>query len=286
MTTVPVQPEQNEPVCRVAICAIARDEGPYLAEWAAYHHLIGFDPIVVYDHESGDDSAAVLESLDAAGIAERIAWSVPDHVKPQLAAHADGIGRLAGRADWVAFIDLDEFVVFERHESVQEFVEQFGALGSIALNWRMLGSAGHAERTPGLVIERFDRCAERGYRGNRQVKSLSRLDLVVGSGLHTPKLQGGRGCQTVLGETLPPVGGQTRAVSHSIARINHYFTRSRAEWDEKVARGKGGKSAISPRKRRTAEDFVANDRNEEAEPYLGTYAAAVRELLVNIGLEP
>ncbi|UGS35705.1 glycosyltransferase family 92 protein [Capillimicrobium parvum] len=270
---------------RVAICAIAKDEGPYIAEWAAYHHLIGFDPIVVYDHESRDDTAAVLERLHAAGLAERIPWSVAPDVKPQLAAHADGIARLAGRAEWIAFIDLDELLVFERHDSVQAFVEQFGALGSIAMNWKMLGSAGHEQRTPGLVIERFDRCAERSYRGNRQVKSLSRLDLVTGSGLHTPQLRGGRGGQTLLGETLAPVAGDTREISHSIARVNHYFTRSRAEWDEKMARGKGGKSAIDPRKQRNAEEFAIHDRNEEAELQIGAFAPDVRALLDDIGLE-
>ena len=54
---------------RVAICAIAKNEGPYLREWVAYHHLLGFDPIIVYDHESDDESPGALH-LEDRGVVE------------------------------------------------------------------------------------------------------------------------------------------------------------------------------------------------------------------------
>jgi hypothetical protein len=41
----------------LAICAIFRDEAPHIAEWVAYHLMIGFDHFVLYDNKSEDRGA-------------------------------------------------------------------------------------------------------------------------------------------------------------------------------------------------------------------------------------
>lgn len=45
------------------VCAIAKDEAPYLAEWVFHHHYFGFQSIVVYVNRTTDTSIKVLERL-------------------------------------------------------------------------------------------------------------------------------------------------------------------------------------------------------------------------------
>jgi hypothetical protein len=264
---------------RVAICAIAKNEGPYLKEWVAYHHLLGFDPILVYDHESTDDSDAVLARLAERELADPTPWSAPPDKKPQWLAYEDGLRRLRGQADWVALIDLDEFLVFPGHESVQHFLAEHEHLDAIAVNWKMFGSSGHERHEPGLVMERFTRCAPRKFSGNRSIKTLARVDAIVTPRVHTCHFRDGVRYQTVGGEEIPPGEGRSRTVSHDAIRINHYFTRSREEWQAKVARGRGAKPVDHPLKHRKESEFDRNDRNEEEDLVILERAPAVKALV-------
>lgn len=250
---------------RVAICAMAKNEGRYLEEWVVYHHLLGFAPIVVYNHESTDDSAAVLDSLAAEGLAAWVQWSAPPKKKPQWVAYEDAMVRLKGRTDWIAFIDLDEFFVLPRHETIQDFLREHGDRGAIAVNWKMFGSSGLEHHEPGLVIERFTGCAKRTFKGNHAVKTLARFDLVETPRVHTCHFALGTVYQTVLGEEIGFMVGTSDEVSHDIIRLNHYFTRSREEWTAKATRGRGAKPADHPKKHRTWDEFERNDRNEREE---------------------
>ncbi|MFG1358490.1 glycosyltransferase family 2 protein [Xanthobacter pseudotagetidis] len=48
---------------KIAICAIVRDEAPYVLEWVAHHRALGFDHIFVFDNESRDGTSELLDSL-------------------------------------------------------------------------------------------------------------------------------------------------------------------------------------------------------------------------------
>ena len=37
---------------KIAVCAIFKDEAPYLLEWLAFHRMIGVDLFVLYDNGS------------------------------------------------------------------------------------------------------------------------------------------------------------------------------------------------------------------------------------------
>jgi len=264
---------------RVAICAIARNESAYLPEWIGYHRLLGFDPIRVYSHESADDTEALLEHLAAQGLVEWTPWTAPPDKKPQWLAYEDGLERLRGRADWIALIDLDEFVVLSKHRTIQDFLAVYGHMEAIAVNWKMFGSAGLETHDPGLVIERFTRCAPRKFAGNKSIKTLARLDAIEVPRVHTCHFRPGVTYQTVLGEEIPPATGKSRHVSHDVIRINHYFTRSREEWQAKATRGRGAKPANHPLKHRTEAEFIQNDRNEEEDTELLAFADDVNAFI-------
>ena len=45
---------------KIAICAIFKDEAPYLLEWIAFHRMIGVDLFVLYNNGSNDGGAELV----------------------------------------------------------------------------------------------------------------------------------------------------------------------------------------------------------------------------------
>lgn len=267
---------------RVGICTIAKDEGSYLEEWVVYHHLQGYAPIRVYAHECSDNSHAVLARLTKYGLCEWEAFVSPRNRKPQWIAYEQGMEALRDRTDWIAFIDIDEFIVTPGHSNIHAFLAEYGQLGAIAINWKMFGSAGLARREPGLVIERFTRCASRDFTSNRSIKTLARTNLIEIPRVHTAHFAPGTVYQTVLGEPIAEHAGRSSRVDHDTIRINHYFTRSLEEWEHKAARGRGAKRADSSIKHRTQEEFDAQDRNEEVDKEILRWAQPIRSLAAEL----
>ena len=45
---------QTSPIHYLAVCAIAKNEGPYFKEWLDWHHAQGVEKFYIYDNESTD----------------------------------------------------------------------------------------------------------------------------------------------------------------------------------------------------------------------------------------
>jgi hypothetical protein len=271
----------------VAVCAIAKNEARYIAEWAVYHRMIGFDRILVYNNESTDETESVLKILKQASLVDYRNWAVAPNRHIQRLAYRDGLKRLRRSSEWIAFIDIDEFVVIPGLDDIQAFVTRHADEGALAMNWKIFGSAHQRSAGPGLVLERFLRCAPLGHSGNRAVKTLAKCSVLRDPNLHNHDFIPGVGYRTVTGEVLPP--GRSHIVgpiSHDIIRINHYFTKSREEWETKVARGRATKPAGHPEKFRTEQHFRMHDRNEEYDDYMLRFVPPIRKRLGEIGLPP
>lgn len=269
---------------RAAVAAIAKNEAPYLAEWAAYHRLLGFDQILVYDHESTDATRAVLERLAGEKVLAFLDWSPVQNDQVQKLAYGDAVRRLRPGFDWVTFIDIDEFIVLPQHDDIHEFLADYADLEAIAMNWKLFGTSGYEHRQEGLVTEVFDRCAEQDHSGNRAIKTLVRPRRLVKPNLHNHQFAEGVVYQTVTGEEIPPGTGRSESVTHDLIRVNHYFTKSRDEWDAKVARGRATKPPGHPDKFRTEKHFTRHNRNEALETDIQAYGPRIRAYLAERGL--
>jgi len=189
---------------------------------------------------------------------------------------------LRPRTDWLAFIDLDEFLVTPRHASIQAFLAEYGHLGAIAVNWKMFGSAGKRKREPGFVTERFTRCAKQHSPANHAIKLLARTDTIDVPRVHTALFVPGTVYQTVLGEPIGEHVGRSERVTHDIIRVNHYFTRSLEEWEEKERRGRPAKNVHSPLQARTREDFDAHDHNDETDTEILRWVEPMKALVAGL----
>jgi len=94
-----------------AICAIAKYENVYINDWVNYHLNLGFDHIYIYD-DNEDDYPYVGDCIDNKENITIIKFNFEngkDHIKNAESSY-DFLIHYAKEYDWVAIIDIDEFI--------------------------------------------------------------------------------------------------------------------------------------------------------------------------------
>lgn len=232
----------------LTLCCIAKDENARIVEWAAFHALRGVERIVVYDNGSRLPLADALAPLT-----DRIDIEVHDLPGParQLEAYAHCLEVHGPATKWLAFIDVDEFLLPRREDDLRQVLTDFEEFAGLGVNWVMFGSGGHETPPPGLLIEAFTRRAPYEFPTNHHIKSIVRPAYVQGPlSPHHFAYAPGRHCVSERGFPLPGPYGP-----HHNARLqlNHYFFRSRQEFAEKIERGRG--DMTTDRFRHSMRDF-------------------------------
>ncbi len=241
----------------LSVCAIAKNEGPYFVEWLEWHLRHGVEKFYVYDNESTDGTKEILEPYIKAGIVDYTYW--PGHRK-QLAAYDDCLEHHRFTSRWIAFIDLDEFIVPIKDPSIPQFLKRFESCAAVEINWLIYGSNGRKTKTPGTVMERFTAHSHPDNYLNRHVKSIVNPRRVF-------NMIGCHQAATISGTTMDshrnPVKRhfREREPQQDIIRINHYAVRSYEEFIEKQARGR----ASGTKTHLTQDYFTQYDLNDVQE---------------------
>jgi hypothetical protein len=217
----------------LAACAVFRDEAPYLLEWIAYHRALGVAHFVLYDNASSDGGAALIAPSPFAAAVTIVPW--PER-PPLLSAYHHFLDNFAGRFEWAAFIDIDEFLLPLQDAALLPLLDRLHAASAMLVNWRVFGPSGHEEPPSGLVIENYTRRLPDEAPVNRHVKSIVRCAEVLGTGINPHEFALRGAAVNPCGEIVPNTALQPHAC-HDVLVLNHYFTRSRSDWRAKVARG-------------------------------------------------
>ena len=145
----------------VAIVAIVKDEERYIAEWVNYHMLIGARGLYVYDNGSSDGTYGILTRGRWADRITVIPWRNFDtSIRMQNAAYNHAVANFGGRYRWMAFIDVDEFIVPKHSNDLDTALGAFEDIPAISLPWHMFGPSGHSTPPAGLVMENYLERAE------------------------------------------------------------------------------------------------------------------------------
>jgi glycosyl transferase family 92 len=213
----------------LSICAIYRDEAPYLREWVEFHRLVGVDRFFLYDNGSKDAHREVLAPyLDDGTVVIHDFPLFP----PQVPAYDDCVEQHRDDSRWIAFIDIDEFLFSPTLRPMSEVLRDFEAFPGVGVHWAMFGTSGHRTKPPGLVIESYVRRNRQAAITNRQIKSIvqpARVDRCAGP--HHFIYHDG----LAVDENREPIeGGETQPVSFSLLRVNHYVMKSEEEYQRKA----------------------------------------------------
>lgn len=161
---------------RTCVCAIAKMENNYIREWVEHYKNLGFSVIVIFDNNDEDG-----EHLDEA---------IGDYMKSGdvIVVNARGKKNYQGEAylsfyrglnadfDWIAFFDIDEFLVLDpKYNSISDFLrdEMFSNADLIRVSWRMMSDSGHIRVENGdySLVKRF---VEPSKNGNMWTKAIVR----------------------------------------------------------------------------------------------------------------
>lgn len=248
----------------VTLCGLARNEGPYLLEWIAWHKLLGIQRIVIYDHDSQDQSMQILPALHRAGEILHRPWPEREGVSPQIPAYRDAIAECP--TEWIGFLDIDEFLVLHAHRYFTDLLEAMPEdCSAIAFNQRFFGSSGQQFQDDRLVIERFIRTAPPDHPLNAWVKTIARTRRIE-------EIVNPHGCKLSAGYYAEPDGrprimegySRSREISLSVGQYNHYVLKSREEFQRKRVRGRGSVTADDPSKHAKYNDqfFALHDQDQ------------------------
>ncbi|MBR4384235.1 MAG: glycosyltransferase family 92 protein, partial [Selenomonadaceae bacterium] len=263
----------------LAVAAIFKDEAPYLKEWLDYHLLAGAEHFYLYNNDSSDDYEKILAPYAEANFVTLIHW--PGQIM-QMPSYNDALNRYRFFCRYMAFIDLDEFIFPKTNQSIVEVADEIFSRDSktaaLGINWQIFGSNGHdsADYSKG-VLERFTRRAPSDWHetekkipmDNLYVKSVinPRRANFFGSAHYANYFEDfysvNENGEKFFGSDNTPVTAQKIVV-------NHYYTKSREEFLNKVNRGRAEVSFNYL----NAEIFARRDRNEIFDDGILKYRAA------------
>ncbi|WP_198655828.1 glycosyltransferase family 2 protein [Salinicola sp. CR57] len=256
----------NRPRYRYAIVAIVKNERPYLAEWIAYHRLIGFEHFYIADHGSTDDSDLLLAKWQRQGLVTARRWEQEERAQVLWYQHV--LEQHGHEATYMAFLDVDEFLVHPHCDRPLDWLEPTLApedVGGVAINWRIFGSSGMRFRQPGGVLERFTMASESERVVNCHVKSIVKPSRVLSMTAHTAELKPGSRYLGADGQAVTFLDGKTKSgrterVIDTPMRVYHYNIKSQEEFvDTKMTRGRAN---MGPMHSRDLEYFHKHDMNE------------------------
>ena len=275
---------ENAVKSNIAIVTTARDERPFLDEWLIYHHIIGADHFFLYDDEPNlplkefcsphQDYVTVIPFFEQCE-----EW--PGSCK-QNKAYTHALEHFLSNYEWVAFIDIDEFVVLEQHENIMEFLASLPEnTSAVSLRWRLFGHNGFFEDPKRLITASLVR---RKLKTDPRVKTITRYNSITG--FTTPH--------------YPDLGQGTRIeIDDRVAHINHYQCRSFERHMNRVKRGdcvftskenenqKIPKSLRWKMSRRNCLKYFVNhvalDHNEYVDKYMLKYQPSIEATIKKLG---
>jgi hypothetical protein len=179
--------------------------------------MIGFGRFVLYDNASTDGGKEGVLASGAREFVQIIDWPFRHG---QLPAYQHFKENFAQDYDWVAFLDLDEFIHLLIDRDVRQLLARCGEHNAVLVNWLNFGPSGHVASPAGLVIGNYTSRLPEQTPVNRHVKSVVRTTALIGAGPtpHVPAIKGDA-CHPG-GETIGTEPIQPHAY-HDVAVINH-----------------------------------------------------------------
>ena len=215
-----------------SICAIIKDEHLFLEEWIKWHLGLGFNAIHLFEDKGSkshkeicdkysniylrryEDDKDVQELLEAQGSSSR------QHTLYDWFAR-----EYKDIYNWTAFIDLDEFIVFNENYDLNRLCDEFKEYSAVYLNWKMIGASGHISRPKCGVMDAYT--IECEFPGNDKMwaqKSFVNLKNFIGF----------RDLHRALGAVNTNHSYNLYELCYDKVSLNHYFTKSLEDWIDRI----------------------------------------------------
>jgi hypothetical protein len=233
----------------LAIAAVVKNEESYIAEWAAFHKAIGTRHFLIYNDGSTDSTVESLRCVLPSNCLTIIPWagrmvdaSKSQMLNSQAIAFAHAILNFGAQFKWMAFIDVDEFLLPKTGSTIEEALVKVNGHPNISLPWHMFGTSGHKKRPLGPVSRNY---TFRGANPLSKKKNASNFKCIVDPcevtkvSIHHFETRdfGDRTCNDV-GRIANRKGRKKPSFySSECLQLNHYYSKSQKELEAKLSRG-------------------------------------------------
>lgn len=264
---------------RITAVTMAKDEGPYVLEWVAYHHLLGFTDLLVYTNDCTDGTDEMLDALASIGLLTRYDNNPPLRSRPPQSRALLRAQQhpLVTTADWVMVFDFDEFVGINRGgnkiDDLIDLIEENDA-SAMPMTWRFFGSSGKALYQPEPVTQRFMEAADSTFTKGFGVKTLFKPSEYLKLAIHRPHFtretrESGKNIpMNWINGAGEPVDGRIMTwrqnknqAGYGYAQVNHYGVKSGEEYLMRRLRG----DVLNNHGKYDDAYFRTFDRNEETD---------------------
>ncbi len=232
----------------IAIVLIVRNEERHIAEWARFHALAGVRHFHVYDNGSTDDTIPAIRDALPPGLLTVMPWNQKlrderrgAELHNQALAYAHATRNFGGAYRWMSYIDVDEFLVPKQASSLTEALSRLDHCAQISLPWHMFGRSGHKVAPAGGVLTNY---TQRNPDPMSDLKGLRNFKMIVdpchvtAMKVHQIWTDGSSATCNDRGKTFAGSAREKSAFySADHIQLNHYYTRSDAELQAKIARG-------------------------------------------------
>lgn len=237
-----------------------KNEGAFLLEWLAHHSAVGFTDFLVFSNDCSDGTDAMLDRLEALGWLSHVPNPGPWEEGPQWAALKQADRHpLKTAADWIAVLDVDEFVTIKTGDGTLSAL--FGAAPeatAFALTWRLFGNCGVVGFEDRPVTAQFTRCAPPGMLWPWRASMFKTLFPNDGAyaklGVHRPRApQDDKLAGTLWvdgsGRKLPALYQRQKlftppgSAPYDLVQLNHYPLGSMQSYVVKCDRGRSNRQA-------------------------------------------
>ncbi|WOL05321.1 hypothetical protein Cni_G14049 [Canna indica] len=216
----------RSPRASICACTMAYNVAKFLQEWVAYHAGIGVDRFFLYDNGSEDELEAAVSRLVSEGFNVMIRfWPWP---KTQEAgfSHCAVVNR--DTCEWMAFIDVDEFVFSPAwFKSDRPNKSMMGSLikvdprvGQVSIICLEFGPSGHRAHPHNGVTQGYT-CRLRAESRHKSLVRLDAIDVSLLNSIHHFQLAD---------------GFYSRWMPIDTIRVNHYKYQAWKEFKIKFRR--------------------------------------------------
>lgn len=217
----------------VIICAILKNETPYLIEWVEHHMKIGIEHFVLYDNNSIIPVKQTLRKYVQKGIVEVVDCRITN--TPQLKAYVHCLYTMCGHSKWIAYIDLDEFIILKKHHDLHAFLANYNEYAGVCMNWVIYTANNHITKPQGSIMENYTEPLPDNFPPHKHIKSIIRPDYVnTIDSAHFPRYDEG---YYAVNENFLYIPRAFGPFTNELIQLNHYFTKSFEEWLEKIKKG-------------------------------------------------
>jgi hypothetical protein len=270
----------------IALVAIVKDEARYISEWIAFHANLGVRSIYIYDNGSTDETVALAQGRRFLADVRVIPWmNFGRHIRIQTAAYNHAVANFGRRYRWMMFLDIDEFVFPKHGRDLNEAMAAYDGLPAVSFPWQMFGPSGHKRRPDTLVVEAYRERAvfPPAPQTGPPLNYKTIADPTAIKWVHTHYCElwdddgamfNDAGRRFWRFDRFNPEHATTERI-----QLNHYFTRSHEEFEQKIAKRRVSKEGQVDNRRGLEAVLESFNRNTVRDDGAVRFAGDVRAAL-------